>query len=162
MTSGVIGVSMMVSACSGGGSSDSTCALDSSGGDGAASWSFDGDPACVIPYGGPVGIDMYFAPLSGDPKHVVVRVADVMAGQLGTFPAAFEVELRSGATFKTTRTCTITITEHTDAGESDAFSRTFQTAGHGECAELATEVGGSATDTIDPFDFRFPAHWPAP
>src|SRR5216110_2808691 len=106
VTSCLFGVSMLAG-CSGGGSSDSTCTLDSSGGDGSASWSFDGDPACVIPFGGTVGIDMFFAPLSGEPKHVIVEVEDVHEGEVGTFPATFEVELRSGVKYKTaTRSCT--------------------------------------------------------
>jgi hypothetical protein len=161
VTSCVLCISALTAGCSGGGSSDSTCSLDSSGGDGVTSWAFDGDPACVIPFGGSVGIDMFFAPLSGEPKHVIVEIEDVHEGELGTFPATFSVELPSGAEFKTTaKACTVTLTEHADTGESDQFSRTFQTAGSGQCPD-ATQVGGSDTVTIDPFVFRFPAGWPA-
>src|SRR5205085_4066906 len=120
-----------VAGCSsGGGDSDAPCSLASSG-SGAGTWSFDGDPVCAIPFGGSVGIDMGFAPLDGELKILEVLVDNVHEGETGTFPAKATVILRDNRRFETPRSCQVVLTEHAANGESDGFSRTFQTVGEG-------------------------------
>jgi hypothetical protein len=155
-----------VSACTGddggggggGGGGSGPCVLATAG-TGATTWSFDGAPACLIPFGPDSGIDMSFLPLAGELERFEVSVDDVREGETGTFPATVTAKLRGGASYRTGATCTVTISEHVATGESDSFSRTFQTSGDGACTSAATEVGGAGTVTIEPFEFRFPAHW---
>ncbi|CAN5912469.1 hypothetical protein BH11MYX3_BH11MYX3_15620 [soil metagenome] len=153
-------VVLAVAGCSGngGGKDDATCSLAASG-SGAASWSFDGEPACLIPFGASSGIDMIFSPLSGDLMSFEARVDVVREGETGAFPATVSVRIRGGAEYRTARTCTVTLSEHVATGESDGFSRPFQTAGEGSCPDPAIEVGGAGAISVEPFEFRFPARW---
>ena len=103
---------------------------------------------------GPFVIDCTDPSCPVDASNLVWRAADLLwrAARRRRTLARVRVELpESGPTY-TADDCTVTITEHVPTGESDGFSRTFQTAGDGTC-------GAGGTIEISPFAFRFPAHW---
>lgn len=148
---------VLAAGCSGDGLDDGDCELAASV-TGAVTWTSTDAPACAIPFGGSEGIEMDFLPLDAAVTRFEVDVDDVREGETGEFTALVRVATDDG-TFVTPPTCTVTITEHTDTGEHDDFSRTFRVVGEGSCAEAATRAGDQATADVAPFAFRFPAHW---
>jgi hypothetical protein len=141
-------------------SSDAPCALTTSG-SGAATWSFDGDPACSIPFGSPTGILMGFVPIGDiEPKSFEVYIDDVREGETGTFTGYAAVTMNDDRRFATPRkSCMIRIATHEKTGESDGFATPYQISGDGTCAMPAVTTMSGETVTIDPFEYRFPPRW---
>lgn len=137
---------------------DTTCELSASL-TGAASWSSDRAPACLSPFAGSTGMEIVFVPLVGTVQRFTLDIREVTEGQTGTFPGSVTVTLDDDTAWSTPRTCAISITEHAFVRQAEP-GRVFQLAGTGTCGDPAASTGAAGMLTIQPFSFRFQAHWP--
>jgi hypothetical protein len=131
---------------------------------GAIGWSFSGDPACLIPFGGSEGIWMWFAPIEPDGESeiaaFVINVLEVGPGETGTFPAAVEIHARDERTWETPGTCTVQIDEHVFEQEEE-LGAAYRATGSGQCVDAAMPGGEGDPIEVAPFEFRFPPRWPS-
>ena len=127
---------------------------------GALEWTSAAAPACLIPFGGDVGISMLYGLVDDGPvERVEIEVAEVTEGEVGEFPAAVTVRAHDGRSW-TSSSCVVVIDAHEYVGE-DEFSRMYQVTGSGGCATPAAPSGGDASGELEvaDFQFRFPPSW---
>ena len=152
----MLGVALAACGGGGGAAGDGDCVIDGST-SGAVTWSSASAPACLIPFGGDVGIWMVYRPLDEAVFSFEVTVDTIHAGETGTFAA--DVAVYSDATtMYDSPTCSVTVSEHTlVAMHAPPDADEYLIVGDGTCPDPASGTGGSVT--IAPFAFRFPARW---